>query len=215
MAPRRKRSEFNRLRNAVGLGRQDLAENFLEISKRTLQRWDKDGAPTWAMRLLRYHDRIHCTAHGQEWAGFMFSRGRLVNAREHLTFTPDRLRLWPAHLRATRPARGRGGEPEGMPDHGSRPKNGKISPHNPPGETDMADNVENLVLEHLRALRAGQDRIEHKLSELSSRITSLETAMTRSRSENLSTQEDVYRQQSILDRINERLERVERRLEII
>lgn len=79
----------------------------------------------------------------------------------------------------------------------------------------MADNVENLVLEHLRALRAGQDRIEHKLSELSSRITSLETAMTRSRSENLSTQEDVYRQQSILDRINERLERVERRLEII
>ena len=43
----------------------------------------------------------------------------------------------------------------------------------------MTDNVENLVLEHLRALRAGQDRIELKLSELSSRITSLETTTTR------------------------------------
>ena len=79
----------------------------------------------------------------------------------------------------------------------------------------MADNVENLVLEHLRALRAGQDRIEHKLSELSSRMTSLETAVSRSRSDNLSTQEDVYRQQGTIDRINERLERVEKRLELI
>ena len=79
----------------------------------------------------------------------------------------------------------------------------------------MTDNVENLVLEHLRALRAGQDRIEHKLSELSSRMTSLETAVSRSRSDNLSTQEDVYRQQGTIDRINERLERVEKRLELI
>ena len=79
----------------------------------------------------------------------------------------------------------------------------------------MAENVENLVLEHLRALRAGQDRIEHKLSELSSRITSLEASMARSRLDNLSTQEDVYRQQGAIDRINERLERVERRLDLL
>ena len=79
----------------------------------------------------------------------------------------------------------------------------------------MTDNVENLVLEHLRALRAGQDRIELKLSELSSRITSLETTTTRARADNLSTQEDVYRQQAALDRFNERLERVEKRLELI
>ena len=57
----------------------------------------------------------------------------------------------------------------------------------------MADNVENLVLEHLRALRAGQDLIEYKLSELSSRMTSLETALTRLSSENLFSQENVYR----------------------
>ncbi len=79
----------------------------------------------------------------------------------------------------------------------------------------MGDNVENLVLEQLRAIRAGQDRIEHKLAELSARMTSLETAVARSRSDNLSTQEDVYRQQGAIDRITERLERVERRLEIL
>ena len=79
----------------------------------------------------------------------------------------------------------------------------------------MADNVENPVLEQLRHIRAGQDRIEHKLSEISARLTSLEAATARSRNDNLSTQEDVYRQQGVIDRINERLERVERRLEII
>ena len=75
--------------------------------------------------------------------------------------------------------------------------------------------MENLVLEHLRALRAGQDRIEHKLSELSVRMTSLETATVRARADNLSTQEDVYRHQAVMDLFSERLERVERRLEII
>jgi hypothetical protein len=55
----------------------------------------------------------------------------------------------------------------------------------------MTDYMENLVLEHLRALRAGQDRIEHKLSELSIRIASLEATTVRARADNLSTQEDV------------------------
>ena len=55
----------------------------------------------------------------------------------------------------------------------------------------MTDYMENLVLEHLRALRPGQDRIEHKLSELSIRIASLEATTVRARADNLSTQEDV------------------------
>jgi hypothetical protein len=41
--------------------------------------------------------------------------------------------------------------------------------------------VDNIVIEHLKALRAGQDRIESKLSEVSARLASLETAV-RSRS---------------------------------
>ncbi|HYE37833.1 hypothetical protein [Methylocaldum sp.] len=57
----------------------------------------------------------------------------------------------------------------------------------------MTGNVENLILEHLRGLRAGQDRIETKLSELNARMTRLESSVVKSRSDNLSTQEDVYR----------------------
>ena len=41
----------------------------------------------------------------------------------------------------------------------------------------MTDNVENLILEHLRALRGGQDRIGHELREVQSRLSSLETAV--------------------------------------
>ena len=74
-------------------------------------------------------------------------------------------------------------------------------------------NVETLVLQHLRALRAGQDRMEHKLTEVNARLNSLETAIVRSRSDTLSTQDDVYRQQAAIDRLNERMERIERRNE--
>lgn len=78
----------------------------------------------------------------------------------------------------------------------------------------MNDNVEHIMLDHLRALRGGQDRIEQKLSEITARLTSLQTAVVKSRSDNLSMQEDVYRQQSMFDRLAERVERIERRLEI-
>lgn len=38
----------------------------------------------------------------------------------------------------------------------------------------MTNNVENLILEHLRALRAGQDRLESEWREVGTRLTSLE-----------------------------------------
>lgn len=38
----------------------------------------------------------------------------------------------------------------------------------------MTDNVENRILEHLRALRAGQNRLESELREVGARLTSLE-----------------------------------------
>jgi hypothetical protein len=41
----------------------------------------------------------------------------------------------------------------------------------------MTDNLENLILEHLRALRAGQDRLESEMREVGARLTSLEAGM--------------------------------------
>ena len=69
----------------------------------------------------------------------------------------------------------------------------------------MADNLENSVLEHLRALRAGQDRIEAGLKEIKQRLTGVESGIAGLRRDNLAAQEDVYRQQTVIDAIQERL----------
>jgi len=78
----------------------------------------------------------------------------------------------------------------------------------------MTDNVENLILEHLRALRAGQDRIEQEQREVRARLTSLEAAVLGTKREVLHTQEERARQQLSIDGIKERLLRVERLLDL-
>ena len=78
----------------------------------------------------------------------------------------------------------------------------------------MTNNIENLILEHLRALRGGQDRIEHELREVQSRLSSLEAAVIGVRRDAVYTQEDVARQQLSIDHLKERIQRIERRLEL-
>ncbi len=41
----------------------------------------------------------------------------------------------------------------------------------------MAENLENMMLEHLRAIRASQDHIEFEVKEVKTRITHLEQAV--------------------------------------
>lgn len=41
----------------------------------------------------------------------------------------------------------------------------------------MSDNVENLILEHLRGMRGSQERVEHELREIKNRITGLEAGV--------------------------------------
>lgn len=78
----------------------------------------------------------------------------------------------------------------------------------------MADKVENLILEHLRALRGGQDRIEHELREVKLRLSSLESAVVGTKRDTVHAQEDVARQQVSIDWLKERLDRIERRLDL-
>jgi uncharacterized coiled-coil protein SlyX len=72
----------------------------------------------------------------------------------------------------------------------------------------MTAEIENLVLEHLRAIRAMQDehgerlsQIEIQLSAMGQQIGALTTA--------------VYSGKSELDSIRRRVERIERRLELV
>jgi hypothetical protein len=76
----------------------------------------------------------------------------------------------------------------------------------------MTENVENLMLEHLRAIRASQDRIEFEVKEVKTRITHLEQAVLGGRRDAVQTQEDVYRQQAALDRLGDRVDKLERLL---
>ena len=82
----------------------------------------------------------------------------------------------------------------------------------------MSDNIENLVLEHLRGLRnqieALQVETRADFQEVKHRLTGVESGIAGLRRDSLSTQEDVYRQQAAIDRINERIQRIEKRLDL-
>jgi septation ring formation regulator EzrA len=77
----------------------------------------------------------------------------------------------------------------------------------------MTDQIENLLLEHLKRFQAGQDRIERKLDELTRRISNLEGGQA-SIIQHLGHLAAADAQQQVsADNFNSRLERIERRLE--
>jgi hypothetical protein len=78
----------------------------------------------------------------------------------------------------------------------------------------MTDQIENLLLEHLKRFQAGQDRIERKLDELTRRISNLEGGQA-SVIQHLGHLAAADAQQQLsADSFNLRLERIERRLEL-
>jgi septation ring formation regulator EzrA len=78
----------------------------------------------------------------------------------------------------------------------------------------MADEIENLMLEHLKRFQAGQDRIERKLDDLTRRVGNLESGQANI-IQHLGTLAAADAQQQLTaDGFNQRLERIERRLEL-
>ena len=76
------------------------------------------------------------------------------------------------------------------------------------------ENIESLVLEHLRHIRGKVDQISEDMGDLKARMSSLESSMVAVKRE-VNNGEDVdARQQISLDRIVRRIERIEARLEI-
>jgi uncharacterized coiled-coil protein SlyX len=79
----------------------------------------------------------------------------------------------------------------------------------------MTENVENLLLEHMKRFQSGQDRIEHKLEELVNRIGHLEVSVAGLRSDLAHSDEGGASMSVRLDRLSERFDRIEKRLELV
>jgi len=74
---------------------------------------------------------------------------------------------------------------------------------------------ENLVLEHLRHIRGRVDLIADDIKEVKLRLSTLESSLSLVRREIIIGDETGARQQASIDRIVDRLERIEHRLEEI
>jgi hypothetical protein len=82
----------------------------------------------------------------------------------------------------------------------------------------MPENVDNLILEQLRLVRSDvasmRAETRDSLSDVKARLTTVEGLVAGARRDQALTQEDLYRQQAVIDRITDRLDRIERRLEL-
>ena len=78
----------------------------------------------------------------------------------------------------------------------------------------MTDNVENLMLEHLKRFQATLERLDSRIEELAVRQTETHTAVIGLRRDQVSDAEVSAHLQVQLDRVRTRLDRIERRIEL-
>lgn len=76
----------------------------------------------------------------------------------------------------------------------------------------MNENIENLVLEHLRAIRADIAGIKDDTRDLKQRLSKVEIAIAHLRRDLAGYDETDAIQQLAIDKLSERLERIEHRL---
>lgn len=82
----------------------------------------------------------------------------------------------------------------------------------------MTENVDNLVLEHLRALRSDvqtlRTEMHSEFKDVKYRLSSLELAMSGVKRDQAESLGDYARQQIGIDNLVERIQRIEQRLEL-
>ena len=74
--------------------------------------------------------------------------------------------------------------------------------------------IDNLILEHLKRFQAGQDRIERELKEIKSRVTSLEATSSTIMQYLAQMSGSIAEQHVRYDNLEDRIQRIERRLEL-
>ena len=78
----------------------------------------------------------------------------------------------------------------------------------------MTENVENLILEHLKRIQAEQTSARERDAEILARLPHIESGIARiARDESMNYGEIIQDRHSV-DKLKERIERIERRLEL-
>ena len=79
----------------------------------------------------------------------------------------------------------------------------------------MAEQTDNIILEHLKAIRAELAEIKADTSDIKLRLRSVDTSVIELRRNDVHLFEDDARQQVSLDKLIERIQRIEKRLDLI
>jgi chromosome segregation ATPase len=79
----------------------------------------------------------------------------------------------------------------------------------------MTDNINDLLLEHMKRFQSSVDRIENKVDELIGRAGRLETSVASLRSDFAHADENGAAMSVRIDHLSERFDRIERRLELV
>lgn len=78
----------------------------------------------------------------------------------------------------------------------------------------MTENVENLILEHMKRMQADTAAIRQDTAEIKSRLGSIETGIARISQGEAGNYAEIIENRHMYDRLAERVERLERRIEL-
>ena len=81
-------------------------------------------------------------------------------------------------------------------------------------ESRMTENIENLLLEHMKRLQAVQPAARDRDVEILSRLASIESGIARLARDEASTYSEPIQDRHGMDKLKERIERIEKRLEL-
>jgi hypothetical protein len=78
----------------------------------------------------------------------------------------------------------------------------------------MTENIENLILEHLKKIQAEQTAARERDAEILTRLSSIENGLARISRDEALTYTELVQDRHVVDKLKERIERIERRLEL-
>jgi hypothetical protein len=78
----------------------------------------------------------------------------------------------------------------------------------------MSDNIENLILEHLKRIQTEQGNARERDQEILTRLSHIESGLARVTRDESANYSEIIDNRHTMDKLKERIERIERRLEL-